>query len=75
MEELSGYSTRGMNSEIRDYWSEDCWGRPMDGITPERGAWVFDEDTRTLTRFKAAMAEPILKRQDMDSRAPWERKP
>lgn len=26
-------------SEINIYWSKNCWGRPMDGITPERGVW------------------------------------
>ena len=26
--------------EIRVYWSPNCWGTPMDGITPERGAWI-----------------------------------
>ena len=26
-------------SEIRTYWSPNCWGNAMDGITPERGVW------------------------------------
>ena len=26
-------------SELRDYFSQ-CWGNPMEGITPERGLWV-----------------------------------
>ena len=25
--------------EIRDYFSEGCWGNPMEGVTPERGVW------------------------------------
>ena len=24
---------------LRVYWSKDCWGNAMDGITPERGVW------------------------------------
>lgn len=27
------------DSELRDYWSE-CWGTPMEDITPERGLWI-----------------------------------
>ena len=38
IEEYTGYKTRSLNSEIKDYWSE-CWGRDMNGITPERGIW------------------------------------
>lgn len=26
--------------EIRDYYSEGCWGIKMEGITPERGVWL-----------------------------------
>lgn len=29
--------------EIRDYFSE-CWGDPMDGITPVRGVWYSSDD-------------------------------
>lgn len=27
------------DAELRDYWHE-CWGKSMQGITPERGLWV-----------------------------------
>lgn len=27
-------------SEIRDYFSEGCWGTSMSSITPERGLWI-----------------------------------
>jgi hypothetical protein len=37
--EYLGYKPRGMNAELRDYWSE-CWGHNMEGIKPERGLWV-----------------------------------
>jgi len=31
------------DSELRDYWSEGCWGNSMDGIELERGLWLqFD---------------------------------
>jgi hypothetical protein len=26
-------------SEVRNYWSS-CWGKPMQGIEPERGIWL-----------------------------------
>jgi len=26
-------------SYISKYWSPNCWGNAMDGITPERGVW------------------------------------
>lgn len=38
LETWLGY--RIAESEIRTYWSEGCWGRSMDGITPERGIWM-----------------------------------
>lgn len=37
------------DSELRDYWSE-CWGRPMDGITPERGLWLQFRDRESPVR-------------------------
>ncbi|MFA5312755.1 MAG: hypothetical protein WC375_05450 [Methanomassiliicoccales archaeon] len=27
-------------SEIKVYWNNGCWGKQMDGITPEVGIWV-----------------------------------
>ena len=38
IEEYTGYKPG--DTEIREYWSPDCWGNAMDGITPERGLWV-----------------------------------
>jgi hypothetical protein len=38
--EALGYEPRGMMSELNTYWSHDCWGNTMDGITPERGLWI-----------------------------------
>lgn len=35
---------RVSQSEIRDYWVRDCWGRSMDGIEPERGIWIERAD-------------------------------
>lgn len=26
--------------EVSNYWSADCWGSAMEGVTPERGLWV-----------------------------------
>ena len=37
-----GYGSSGMLNEINVYFSKGCWGNPMEGITPERGAWVED---------------------------------
>jgi hypothetical protein len=42
--ELHGHEPRGIRAEIRNYWSPNCWGIVMDGITPERGIWVTDKD-------------------------------
>ena len=25
--------------DIKVYFAKNCWGNPMDGITPERGVW------------------------------------
>jgi len=30
--------------EIKEYWSEGCWGRAMDGIEPEIGVWETREE-------------------------------
>ena len=27
-------------NEMKEYWSPNCWGNSMDGITPERGLWI-----------------------------------
>lgn len=37
--EYLGYKTRGMENELKVYWSE-TWGNPMIGIEPQRGLWV-----------------------------------
>jgi len=29
-----------MDRELRDYYSPDCWGNSMEGITPEVGVWA-----------------------------------
>ncbi len=34
--------------EIRDYFTEGCWGNTMNGIVPERGVWA----TKTFTDKK-----------------------
>jgi hypothetical protein len=39
-------------SEIRDYWSEGCWGRAMDGIAIERGLWVQHDGWGTPERVR-----------------------
>lgn len=30
----AGYNRSIGDSELRNYYSKDCWGTPMDGITP-----------------------------------------
>jgi hypothetical protein len=41
--EWSGGSGKGLDSYVRDYWSEGAWGNSMTGIAPEVGLWVqFD---------------------------------
>ena len=32
--------SRGWINEINKYFSIGCWGDSMDGIKPERGAWI-----------------------------------
>ncbi len=52
VEEMNGYQTRSMASEIRAYWSKGCWGKQMDGITPERGIWIAkDHYSKPERRF------------------------
>lgn len=29
-----------MDRELRDYYSEGCWGIAMEGITPDVGVWA-----------------------------------
>lgn len=29
--------------EAQKYWHKDCWGVPMNGVTPERGVWWTKE--------------------------------
>jgi hypothetical protein len=33
-------SSRGWINEIKTYFSKGCWRNPMQGINPERGAWI-----------------------------------
>jgi hypothetical protein len=39
------------DKELKEYWSE-CWGNPMEGITPERGFWTqgakFDDPVKRI---------------------------
>jgi hypothetical protein len=39
LETAAGESIPAIDREIRDYFHE-TWGKPMEGITPERGVWV-----------------------------------
>ncbi len=42
--------------EMRDYFSEGCWGIHMNGVTPERGVWYSAKDNeppeRVMTQGK-----------------------
>ena len=40
--EASGQNAVNDN-ELKVYWSEGCWGKAMDGITPEIGVWTTQE--------------------------------
>lgn len=47
--EYTGYD-RSNETEIKLFWSE-CWGRSMNGITPERGLWIefeYNKPVRVL---------------------------
>ena len=37
-------------TELRDYWSKNCWGTPMNGVKQERGLWIEFEKHKTPTR-------------------------
>jgi len=37
--EAVGYDIVNDN-ELKVYWSEGCWGKAMEGITPELGVWT-----------------------------------
>ena len=43
--QAAGYSAVN-DAEIKNYFSDGCWGNPMDGITPERGVWVTRRESR-----------------------------
>lgn len=36
--------------EINVYWSPNCWGTKMDGITPEVGVWHVADDTKNKAK-------------------------
>jgi hypothetical protein len=38
-EQISGRK-RGWRREINVYFAKGCWGNSMNGIEPERGAWI-----------------------------------
>jgi len=35
--------------ELNTYWSANCWGTPMAGITPERGVWFVHKSEPSTT--------------------------
>jgi hypothetical protein len=40
--------------EMTTYFVEGCWGNPMEGITPERGVWLLQNEytkNKILTRI------------------------
>ncbi len=39
IEEYTGIDPK--ETELRDYFSEGCWGNAMVNITPERGLWII----------------------------------
>jgi hypothetical protein len=41
-------------SEIRNYYSKNCWGNAMDGVTPERGIWRVSEREGNSSRVRLA---------------------
>ena len=49
--ECLGSEPRSADSELRNYFSEGCWGNPMDGITPERGIWMTRDQDRVPKRL------------------------
>jgi len=46
-----GYQSRGMATEIKNYWSEGSWGTAMNGITPERGIWLSKDGAAPVRAF------------------------
>ena len=40
LNEIEPFSWRAWLYEINKYFSVGCWGNRMDGIVPQRGAWV-----------------------------------
>lgn len=40
-----------MDRELRDYYSPDCWGNTMKGITPEVGVWATRHFTDKPTKI------------------------
>lgn len=61
LNELSG-SSRGMTNEFNVYFNKGCWGNTMEGITPERGAWVTDKNYGSPKRIYPVGAETVIKK-------------
>jgi hypothetical protein len=59
LEELAGYS---MTTEMNKYFNKGCWGKTMEGITPERGAWVTTSNDRNPKRVYPVGAETVIKK-------------
>lgn len=58
------------DNEIKEYWSEGCWGNAMDHVVPERGLWLSnDKDQFDPQRVVPAGAETklvVTKRIEVD---------
>jgi hypothetical protein len=60
LSELSG--SRGMQNEFNKSFNKGCWGRTMDGIDIERGAWVTDSNDGSPKRIYPIGAEAVIKK-------------
>jgi hypothetical protein len=58
--EATGYSSRGMDSELKVYWHQGSWGTSMTGIKPERGLWASLKGTREIVRIVNGRSVPVV---------------
>ncbi len=52
IETCIGLGYNGLNyNEVKKYWNEGCWGRPMEGIEQEIGVWAQEHYSDPIIRL------------------------
>lgn len=67
LEELSG--SRSMKNEMDKYFNKGSWGKAMDGIEIERGAWITDNLKHNPKRIYPIGIDTIIKKDHYNPNA------